>query len=1314
VTGSDVTTGHCYEADASQTLCFSVYNGSFDGARLKHVRLTFPDYSGLGPWVVGCSSQDTYDSAGYQVDFACTAPGTNEVVYEDPSGGVNGITDKATWSFCVDAAIPAGYNGSRYVHWGIDSTYGPGMYGPRDLTGATEMDMCEPLMLTPSDRAVAGCAGVTQTHAFELWNNTASAGTFTLTYRVCSGEGTFTGPATLSLAAGERASFEAALRPDACLMSGWQILGIAEVEGNGYADEAYVAHTVSEFDGWAPQADSPYPAAYGAVVWAVHDGGLWVLGGYYGDRAVQRYDPSSDAWTYSYTKQPQPAIHYAGEGCYGLDADQHEVIVLFPDTTTTGKLQRYDITDDTWDTLSIPAGYPSGGRRGQDVVSMYGPAGENVCYLTGGSTQSGGGGEVRDLWAYYPATSITVYLGSFSQQLLPFNHHASWYVPWVGAEGAICVAGGLGTSSSKDITDSQCYDLATETFNTPNSDLGPLPEPVFAVADGWKVHNGLHQIWLAGGQTGVHELEGRTVYADELTGGFVYGPELGSRTKYPEGDSWRGHFFVHGGIAYKTAAAGVEALAQCPPCLEWDKKIGTLPWSPTTWAPGITYTVETSDTLVLSDDFDTNQPLTLSVVWDASKLKLSDWIAGPVAGELITGTGVAEWAMPTSGHVDQSMSKWFEVLPSTWTTTMVTETLRSLDRAPEIRAIEIVKRQSALWIGSYYDPAVAPGQSAFLTLEFGNQGGLENHVTISNTFPVTAPMVWADPPPAEQDPGGLWARWDVGELPADGWGAIVIEALIDPALPAGATVQLWHGIVGHEGTVRDASVTEFQVGGPAEAAWSKWINGEPWYPGIELLVETGQEVVIVDQIETALGFALREEWDAGRLILQTAEPTAGAVNSGEGFVSWEVHSGTAGVAAITKTFLVAESTWDSVEVLEQLDLDEVPYGQKPARLVKAQPELMLEAAFEPEVVSGYAMDFDLVYANPGGRESRAWIYATFPEAAPFQESVPAPAEHHAEGLWAIWELGALDRGDEGAIAVTVAIAAGQPISTLLGIEVGIYNHEDVLQAEALFDLHVGPPPPPEWTKTINGTLWTPGLVLEAETSQGLAIVDVFTAHHAFNLTETWAPEEIALLEVSIQPAVGEVVQGEGFLEWVVPGLGEPQVITMTKFYKVLPSTWEATVVQELLSVDDEIVEERPVFIVKYQPELWITALYQPEVAPGQLETFTIQYGNAGGLESDVWIRSEFPAEAPFESSEPGPAEVAIDGQTAWWHVGELAHDAQGTISVTVGFSDTLPYSATVLMWDGIFNHVFGLRDETFIEFQVPPATVFLPLVLRDA
>ena len=84
----------------------------------------------------------------------------------------------------------------------------------------------------------------------------------------------------------------------------------------------------------------------------------------------------------------------------------------------------------------------------------------------------------------------------------------------------------MASYASNIVSATQCYDLATDTFNVKNADLGPLPEPWWGMADGWMTYEGRYQIWIANGVAQDGTLLPASAYADETTGGFVYGPEV--------------------------------------------------------------------------------------------------------------------------------------------------------------------------------------------------------------------------------------------------------------------------------------------------------------------------------------------------------------------------------------------------------------------------------------------------------------------------------------------------------------------------------------------------------------------------------------------------------------------------------------------------------------------------------------------------------------------------------------------------------------------------------------------------------------------
>ncbi len=509
--------------------------------------------------------------------MTCSTPELNVVTYNDSDADIYGeITGGSSWTFCVDVTIPGDYNGPRIVNWGL---FGDGEGStPHEITGTLNLDQCTPLMLTPDYLEIEGCHGIQQQVTMALWNNTDTSGQFDLYYDAPGGDGNISGPANIQISSGSTVTFTVALTPDLDAQPGEIVDFLVEAQGLGSSDLSSIEYSITPYAGWQRMADSPVPTMDNAVAWAVHDGGLWSVGGYGSGGAAQRYDPTSETWI-TYTLPFTPVIEYPVDGCYGLDGDGHEVMVLFPDTVVTGTLQRFDITDRTWDFIPLPEYYPGSppeGRWAQDIVSLYNvtsylyPGSErNLCYISGGATQQGGG-NVKNLWQYDPTNPENgpiKYLGNYTvTNNTGFDFHASWFVPWVGDEGSICVGGGIDFMSGV-IADTQCYDIAAEDFREPNVDLGPLPEPWWGMADGWQFTNGEYQIWLANGvdQDGV--LLPASAYASESSDGFHYGPMIPEGLYRLEGDGWNGEFFTIGGASGGFVTTNhVYNLTQCPEC----------------------------------------------------------------------------------------------------------------------------------------------------------------------------------------------------------------------------------------------------------------------------------------------------------------------------------------------------------------------------------------------------------------------------------------------------------------------------------------------------------------------------------------------------------------------------------------------------------------------------------------------------------------------------------------------------------------------------------------------------------------------------
>jgi hypothetical protein len=573
IASSTVTAHQCYQADDTQTMCFTVHNASPDGEWLDFVRLTFPDAEGA--WTVACNSQDTSDSNGSLVNMVCNINSGREVTYTDnevESPSIGEISNGASWTFCVDVSVPSPYIGPRIVNWGLSGDEDAGSGEPHDISGQLTLDQCTPLMLTPNSLDVEGCNGVQQILTFDLWNNSTNSGQVDLTYLVPSGNGSFSGPASFNMSAGEIVTFTVAITPEFNTKPGQTVSAELQASGLGEFESSTIEYTITSFAGWQRKGDSPEPTMDNAVAWAVHDGGLWSVGGYGSGGAAQRYDPETDNWI-TYTLTLTPYIEYPMDGCYGID-DGDEVITLFPDTIFTNTLQRFNITDKVWEEIPIPTGYPTIGRWAQDVVSLYNVTsflspGEarNLCYISGGSTEEGGG-RVKNLWEYRPETNVTVYLGNFTLHQTGFAFHASWFVPWIGDQGSICVGGGIDFNSGI-LADTECYDISATTFRGENVDLGQLPEPWWGMADGWQIYDGEYQIWLANGVAQDGTLLPASAYASETSGGFQAGPMLPEGLYRLEGDGWNGQFFTEGGSQGGFSYSKFNyLLAHCPSCYE--------------------------------------------------------------------------------------------------------------------------------------------------------------------------------------------------------------------------------------------------------------------------------------------------------------------------------------------------------------------------------------------------------------------------------------------------------------------------------------------------------------------------------------------------------------------------------------------------------------------------------------------------------------------------------------------------------------------------------------------------------------------------
>jgi len=245
----------------------------------------------------------------------------------------------------------------------------------------------------------------------------------------------------------------------------------------------------------------------------------------------------------------------------------------------------------------------------------------------------------------------------------------------------------------------------------------------------------------------------------------------------------------------------------------WEKSINGQPW-----VPGIEITVETSDTIEIVDVItaDPNLGFELSETWDSDNLTLLEWFTDPPPGVGIIYEGPAHlfWIVPPIHPEVVTITKFFHVEESTWLDTALIEELVLGERISETRPIVITKRPPDLWIDSFFDVSVYAGDTATFTLDYGNNGGYENNISIRNEFPETALFLASVPPPDEEDPGGRWVEWDVGDLAMDAVGSIDVDVAIQAGLQPSTTIRIVDYIYNHVGDEVGETIIDFHVKEP--------------------------------------------------------------------------------------------------------------------------------------------------------------------------------------------------------------------------------------------------------------------------------------------------------------------------------------------------------------------------------------------------------------------------------------------------------------------------------------------------------------------
>ena len=499
---------------------------------------------------------------------------TNVLHWDEGHGGFLGLPSELV-EVDLSPYLSGNNNVIRWHYYGEDLGGGT-YYGHYAQIDQVRMTGCRvtsgAAILEPESIQAEGCPCTPQIHEITFVNHTGFDDEVLIDYATSPGVTVLEIPSTLGVVPnGGTRAFEALVKIDSDTPPSTTVF--VTVTASLASHPAFSDMTVIEkhavIGTWEARAVSPHPSMDGAVI--EYAGLTYNVGGLNSGGAVDIYDPTTDSWTTG-ALEPTPVITFPVDACFGYNAVGDPVILLLPDTTgnVVGVWHRYNIATDSWDTPPIPAPLPVNGIWAHDIVV---DRANNVCYITGGANAPGGG-NLTTLYEYHPDTNTAALLGNFTHIPAGFDFHAGWFVPWIGAAGAVCVGGGV---DFNDVVyaDTQCYDIAAATFNPPNADLGPLPEPWWGMADMEKEHDGDPQLWIANGIDAVGFLLQRSAYFSLAAGAFAYGPDPAYSVYRVEGDNQLGNIYVvdgsTGGLNPSTLH---EQLVQCPDCecrLELDK-----------------------------------------------------------------------------------------------------------------------------------------------------------------------------------------------------------------------------------------------------------------------------------------------------------------------------------------------------------------------------------------------------------------------------------------------------------------------------------------------------------------------------------------------------------------------------------------------------------------------------------------------------------------------------------------------------------------------------------------------------------------------
>jgi hypothetical protein len=366
------------------------------------------------------------------------------------------------------------------------------------------------IYLTPLDQTNVECPGVKLDFKVTLINQTGASRTFTLDYAVTTGNGTVSGPSSLTVGDGASKDFTVSLTSYPNLLEGDIVTASIEANGGGYSATASITQSIIQ-GGWLDIATEPNNGRMDNVL-VTYNNLVWSITGYGAGSDVRYYNPSNDTWTS--VAGSTFNINYARSGAaYGSKA------FVYGDAagSFTG-LWSYDMNANVW-TNETPSGTPPG-LSGIWAPAWVADAATGYLYITGGATTPGGG-NLTTVYVYDPANNA--WLAPLPNFTSPRDFHAAFIFnnPLTGHR-MLAVAGGI-NSSSVALTSTQCYDLVTGVWNAENADIPVLPQVRWGMGYAHNVIGTDHQLWVVGGADASGALIPGSAYYDVSAGTWVDG-----------------------------------------------------------------------------------------------------------------------------------------------------------------------------------------------------------------------------------------------------------------------------------------------------------------------------------------------------------------------------------------------------------------------------------------------------------------------------------------------------------------------------------------------------------------------------------------------------------------------------------------------------------------------------------------------------------------------------------------------------------------------------------------------------------------------